>query len=112
MAYLRLFLETMSAAVIASGVLAASSVAFAAPASITVALPGDFPGLDPSKDTSPLGFNYRLNVFDALTELQRDGQMVPVLLKAGLTPTICWNGLSSCAKASSFTTAAILPPTM
>ena len=82
MAYLRLFLKTMSAAVIASGVLAASSVAFAAPASITVALPGDFPGLDPSKDTSPLGFNYRLNVFDALTELQRDGQMNPRLAES------------------------------
>ena len=38
--------------------------------------------MDPSKDTSPLGFNYRLNVFDALTELQRDGQMNPRLAES------------------------------
>ncbi len=76
---LRLFLKTMTAAAVAAAVLAAPSITIAAPASLTVALPGDFPGLDPSKDTSPLGFNYRLNVFDALTELQRDGKMNPRL---------------------------------
>jgi peptide/nickel transport system substrate-binding protein len=54
----------------------------AAPNAITVALPGDFPTLDPSKDTSPLGFNYRLNVFDALTELQRDGKLNPRLAES------------------------------
>jgi len=47
--------------------------------SLVVALPGDFPSLDPSKDTSPLGFNYRLNVFDQLTEIRRDGQIAPRL---------------------------------
>lgn len=56
--------------------------AHAAPNAITVALPGDFPTLDPSKDTSPLGFNYRLNVFDALTELQRDGKLNPRLAES------------------------------
>lgn len=56
--------------------------AHAAPNTITVALPGDFPTLDPSKDTSPLGFNYRLNVFDALTELQRDGKLNPRLAES------------------------------
>ena len=60
----------------------AGGVAQAAPNAITVALPGDFPSLDPSKDTSPLGFNYRLNVFDALTELQRDGKLNPRLAES------------------------------
>src|SRR5262245_23136258 len=58
------------------------ALAQAAPNEITVALPGDFPTLDPSKDTSPLGFNYRLNVFDALTELQRDGKLNPRLAES------------------------------
>ena len=69
----------LAAASLAVSLAAAGAPAQAAPASITVALPGDFPRLDPSKDTSPLGFNYRLNVFDALTQLQRDGQVVPRL---------------------------------
>lgn len=72
----------LAAAILATALLAAPSVATAAPQSITIALPGDFPGLDPSKDTSPLGFNYRLNVFDALTELKRDGQMNPRLAES------------------------------
>lgn len=59
--------------------VAAASSAIAAPASLTVALPGDFPSLNPSRDTSPLGFNYRLNVYDQLTEIQRDGQIKPRL---------------------------------
>ena len=44
--------------------------------------PAIFPGLDPSKDTSPLGFNYRLNVFDCLTELTPNGEMNPRLAKS------------------------------
>src|SRR5215213_6393081 len=61
-------------------VLAATSMpSEAAPNSITVALPGDFPSLNPSRDTSPLGFNYRLNVFDQLTAIQRDGKLAPRL---------------------------------
>lgn len=53
--------------------------AHAAPENITVALPGEFPRLDPSKDTSPLGFNFRLNVFDALSQMGRDGKVSPRL---------------------------------
>ena len=98
MTYLRRILHVMNVALLASAVLGAPG-AVAAPASINVALPGDFPGLDPSKDTSPLGFNYRLNVFDALTELKRDGQMNPRLASPGAIRMICWNGRSSCAKA-------------
>jgi peptide/nickel transport system substrate-binding protein len=54
----------------------------AAPASLTIALPGDFPSLNPSNDTSPLGFNYRLNVFDQLTQIERDGRVSPRLSSA------------------------------
>jgi peptide/nickel transport system substrate-binding protein len=75
--------QSAKAAVIAAAILASPNLASAAPpAQLTVALTGDFPGLDPSKDTSPLGFNYRLNVFDALTELQRDGEMNPRLAES------------------------------
>lgn len=75
----RRMLDGIGATIVAALVLAAPVAASAAPESITVALPGDVPGLDPSKDSSPLGFNYRLNVFDALTELRRDGQINPRL---------------------------------
>ena len=79
MTYFHRLMKGIGAAAFAAAILATPTGAMAAPESIAVALPGDFPGLDPSKDTSPLGFNYRLNVFDALTELQRDGQMNPRL---------------------------------
>lgn len=71
-------------AIAATTLLALSCGASSAqvPSAITVALGGDFPALDPSKDTSPIGFNYRLNVFDALTELQRDGEMNPRLAES------------------------------
>lgn len=73
-------LSALLASVTLVGSLATATVASAAPpASLTIALPGDFPRLDPSKDTSPLGFNFRLNTFDALSELQRDGQVTPRL---------------------------------
>src|SRR4051794_17149568 len=71
-----------ASAVVFAALLATAGGAHAAPDTITVALPGDFPTLDPSKDTSPLGFNYRLNVFDALTELQRDGKLNPRLAES------------------------------
>jgi len=58
------------------------TAAHAAPKTMSIALPGDLPGLDPSKDSSPLGFNYRLNVFDALTELMPDGEMNPRLAES------------------------------
>jgi peptide/nickel transport system substrate-binding protein len=70
------------AAALAALLALPTSGAYAAPNTITVALPGDFPTLDPSKDTSPLGFNYRLNVFDALTELHRDGKLNPRLAES------------------------------
>lgn len=81
MTLFRKIVTALGAATLAAGLMS-SAASSQAPSSITVALPGDFPGLDPSKDTSPLGFNYRLNVFDALTELQRDGQMNPRLAES------------------------------
>ena len=68
-------IQLFGAATLAS----AAKPAEAAPETLTIALPGDFPRLDPSKDTSPLGFNFRLNVFDALTEMQRNGEVKPRL---------------------------------
>lgn len=59
--------------------LLAPAVAVAAPKSLTVAIPGDFPSMNPSKDSSLLGLNYRLNVYDQLTEIQRDGGIKPRL---------------------------------
>jgi peptide/nickel transport system substrate-binding protein len=56
--------------------------ALAAPDTLTVALTGDFPSLDPSKDSSPLGSNYRLNVFNALTAVERDGSISPRLAES------------------------------
>ena len=81
MSFYRKFMSAMAVSALAVAMLTGQASA-QAPAAITVALGGDFPGLDPSKDTSPIGFNYRLNVFDALTELQRDGQMNPRLAEA------------------------------
>lgn len=75
MSYISTTLGALRNVAVAALLLGGAGAAMAAPEKLTVALPGDLPGLDPSKDTSPLGFNYRLNVYDALTELQRDGQM-------------------------------------
>lgn len=82
MTFFNTIAKALGAAALAASLSAAGGVAQAAPNAITVALPGDFPSLDPSKDTSPLGFNYRLNVFDALTELQRDGKLNPRLAES------------------------------
>ncbi len=71
----RLFASAAVLACLATPVLGA-------PETLTVALPGDFPRLDPSKDTSPLGFNFRLNVFDALTQIGRDGKVLPRLAES------------------------------
>lgn len=75
MSYLSKSLNLLRGAGLAALLASGATAVFAAPEALTIALPGDLPGLDPSKDTSPLGFNYRLNVYDALTELQRDGEM-------------------------------------
>ncbi|MBL0934681.1 MAG: hypothetical protein IBJ07_08005 [Rhizobiaceae bacterium] len=75
----RSLMRNVRLAALALSLAAGVSPGWAAPESITVALPGDFPSLNPSRDTSPLGFNYRLNVFDQLTALQQNGDMRPRL---------------------------------
>lgn len=65
--------------------LMAATVVFAPPASaqssgkVTVAMPSDAPSLDPTIDTSPIGLNVRLNVYDQLTEISSDGNVMPRL---------------------------------
>ena len=67
--------------VVVVAALAASVLGLALPganaqdAKLTVGLTSDFPSLDPSLDLSPIGFNFRLNVFDQLTEIRRDGSV-------------------------------------
>ena len=74
---------------IAGRLLAATlllGVCFAAPTAavaqrgpVTVAMPSDAPSLDPTVDTSPIGLNVRLNVYDQLTEIAPDGTVIPRL---------------------------------
>ena len=75
-------LRPLCVAVLALSLLSSAPAAFAAPESMTVALTGDFPSLDPSKDSTPLGANYRLNVFNALTAVERDGSITPRLAES------------------------------
>jgi peptide/nickel transport system substrate-binding protein len=85
MAHLRPVLRALGIASFAMSLFLASCIslatqpAFAAPETMIVGMTGDFPTLDPSKDSSPLGSNYRLNVFNALTAVQRDGSISPRL---------------------------------
>lgn len=46
---------------------------------VTIAMQSDIPSLDPTIDTSPLGQNVRLNVYDQLTEISADGTVIPRL---------------------------------
>lgn len=46
---------------------------------VTVALPSDTPSLDPTIDTSPIGVNIRLNIYDQLTDIGSDGSVQPRL---------------------------------
>lgn len=78
----RLLWKPVCIASLSLGILATAPAAFAAPETLTVALTGDFPSLDPSKDSSPLGSNYRLNVFNALTAVERDGSISPRLAES------------------------------
>jgi peptide/nickel transport system substrate-binding protein len=45
----------------------------------SVALAGDVPSLDASQDSSPIGYNVRLNLYDQLTEVREDGSLAPRL---------------------------------
>src|SRR5688572_14222104 len=61
-------------AVAAANVLDISVVA-AQDSKLTVALTSDVPSLDPTLDLSLHGFNFRLNVYDQLTETRADGSI-------------------------------------
>ena len=69
----------------AASVLMATAMLAPLPASaqdadkVTVALPSDTPSLDPTIDTSPIGVNIRLNIFDQLTDVAPDGTVKPRL---------------------------------
>ena len=67
----------LGSALVAASVMASAAVAQTPPEELTIALSGDFPSLDPSKDTAPLALNYRLNVFEALTQIGKDGTVMP-----------------------------------
>lgn len=83
MVNMRTLLKTTASAVIgAASLISISTAAIAVPEQLTVALSGDIPTLDPSKDTSPIGLNLRLNVYNALTELGRDGEVIPQLAES------------------------------
>jgi len=71
-----------AALVSATSLFALSAAVMAAPEQLTIALSGDMPTLDPSKDTSPIGLNMRLNVFNALTEIGRNGEVVPQMAES------------------------------
>jgi peptide/nickel transport system substrate-binding protein len=63
-----------------AAICVAADPAFAqAPGAVTVALPSDTPALDPTIDTSPIGVNIRLNIFDQLTDVASDGTVQPRL---------------------------------
>ncbi|ODT81217.1 MAG: hypothetical protein ABS76_12265 [Pelagibacterium sp. SCN 64-44] len=83
MSYFRTLKGIAVAALVgATSLFALSTAAIAAPEQLTIALSGDVPTLDPSKDTSPIGLNLRLNVYNALTELGRDGEVIPQLAES------------------------------
>lgn len=67
--------------IVAAASLALSTVnpAIAEDAVVVIAVPSDVPSLDPTLDTSPIGQNVRLNIFDQLTEIATDGSVNPRL---------------------------------
>ncbi|WP_323014086.1 ABC transporter substrate-binding protein [Devosia sp.] len=86
MSYFRKVQGVAAAALIgATSLFALTSATLAAPEELTIALSGDIPTLDPSKDTSPIGLKFRLNVFNALTELGREGEVIPQLAESWST---------------------------
>jgi peptide/nickel transport system substrate-binding protein len=71
----------LTAACVTVSMSLAGTPLFAAPEQLMIAVDGDVSSLDPSKDSAPLSLGYRLNVFDSLTELDREGAVHPRLAK-------------------------------
>ncbi len=57
----------------AAACLVRPDVSHAQRAQLVVGLTSDVPTLDGSMDLSPIGFDVRLNLYDQLTEMRRDG---------------------------------------
>lgn len=70
----------LTAALIAAAPIAPP--AHAQTGTVTIAIPSDTPSLDPTIDTSPIGQNVRLNVYDQLTEIAPDSSVRPRLAKS------------------------------
>src|SRR5690606_18679056 len=60
----------------------ASTPATLAQETVTIALPSDVATLDPTGDITALGQNIRLNVYDQLTQMSRDGRALPRLAES------------------------------
>lgn len=75
-------------AALAVGVLALAAAAALPPqakaeeVTVTIALASDVPSLDPTLDTSPIGQNVRLNIYDQLTTVAPDGSTEPKLAES------------------------------
>lgn len=71
-----------AAALSAAVVLSATPASHAAEGEVVIAMASDVPSLDPTLDTSPIGQNVRLNIYDQLTAIQRDGAIAPRLAES------------------------------
>ena len=80
--HLRSMKKFAGAAVVSAALILAQSLAMAAEGTVTIAMASDVPSLDPTLDTSPIGQNVRLNVFDQLTQIGRDGSVEPRLAES------------------------------
>lgn len=65
----------LAALAVAAATVLDISVVAAQDSKLTVALTSDVPSLDPTLDLSLHGFNFRLNVYDQLTETRADGSI-------------------------------------
>ncbi|XDB00366.1 ABC transporter substrate-binding protein (plasmid) [Sulfitobacter sp. LCG007] len=81
MTYITRMRTALGGALLAAAMMAGPAVQ-AAPEELTIALSSDFPTLDPSKDTSPIALNYRLNVFEALTKIGKNGEVIPQIAES------------------------------
>lgn len=82
---LRSLVKITSAAALALVMASAAIPVAGAQETVTVAIPSDVNTLDPTIDTSPIGQNVRLNVYDQLTQMSRDGRALPRLASSWTT---------------------------
>ena len=92
------------------GLSLAGAAPCAAQGVLRVALGTTLSQLDPAKTTIGDEYVYVHLVFNGLSRIDPDMTVSPISPKAGLRPTIWRPGRSSCARASSSTTAACSTP--